>query len=60
MKNEVKRKLFIACLIFLGIGIAYSGELIVGLLMGVVATVILAAEEFKLFGEEEESEEEEL
>lgn len=59
MNEKTKRTLLGCCLIFLGIGLAYSGLLILGILMGTVATVVIAFDDFKLFGEEEESNEEE-
>ena len=60
MENQNNRKLLGACLIMLAIAIAYSGLLVIGVLLASLGVFVLAFTEFKLFGnEEEESEEEE-
>ena len=60
MKNNANRKVLIGCLIMLAVAIGYSGLLIVGLLVGMLATIIATVEDFTVLGKDEESNGEEL
>ena len=60
MKNNANRKVVIGCLIMLAVAIGYSGLLIVGLLVGMLATIIATVEDFTVLGKDEESNGEEL
>ena len=55
MKDKANRKVLAACMVALAVAIGYSGLLIVGLLLGMLAVFVGTVEDFKIFGKEEES-----
>lgn len=59
MENKTNRNLLLTLLLFWAIVIAYCDLLIPGLMMGSLACVFIWKPEIKLFGNEEETDEEE-